>query len=418
MKVQNIGLAISAILLLVGLLTYDIALSLIALLGIALSGWGFVYPDRANVIIYKVQSNFAKDKLEKELKEYQQQLKKSEYYIDRFASTFNTKFPLQWMIDFKGNVVRENINELTEDKLKEPFYHFKELLQDEGIDIPDYVVQLYINYKIDQMRFREFEEYFDEMLVNQNNPHQAIKIYAKQIGKTAAEMQYINKIFTIDYLLHYLVSKYSTEDIELQLGIDLTAYDKAKSSIQSALQRFSNNIERERRVNTMRCILHGKIMPSAHKDIKSWLEQGSKAMEDDLKELFNRMGYEVREPSTSVQGIDFILKKAGKKIAIKNAYAAEGTIGVKTIQETYAGKAYWGCDAGIVAANTEFSKEAIEMASKLEVEVWDNNTLQKLLDKYWNQDVEYWNLLKDYQRNPVGSKEEQESTLQSVSNVN
>ncbi|OEH85733.1 hypothetical protein BHU72_02830 [Desulfuribacillus stibiiarsenatis] len=395
MKLQHISLSIFAVVLLSGIILYDIALAVVGLLGIAFSGWGFVYPDRANFLIYRVQSNIAKERLEKEYREYQHLLNKAEGYIIRFADTFDMKFPLEWSIDKKGNVMNAAENELGVDKLIEPFKHFQELLQDEGMEIPDYVVQLEINRMVDDMRYNEFKILLEKLIGEQPTPKNIVKTFAQQIGTTPEEVRYMNRVFTIDFLLRYLTQRFSQRDIQLQLQLDITKPEKAKTDVQLSLKHYSQDLEKERRVNTMRGILYGKIQPTSHKEVAQWLAFSNKELEEDLRELFVRMGYEVKEPSTRVQGTDFLLKRLQQKLSIKNAFVMDDTtVSAKTIQEAFAGMKYWDCEIGIVVSNGKFSDEAIDLARKLGIEMWDADTLQRMLDKYWNNDIEYWQLLK------------------------
>lgn len=420
MNMQQVMLGLSVLLLFIGIIIYDLVVSILGLVGIALSGWGYVYPERANVLLYRVQSNFAKERIDKEYKEYEKEIKLAEGYLTRFAETFNLKFPLEWSVNHEGEIVPATINELSQDQLKQPFHHFQELLQDEGIVIPEYILQLAINKKVDELRYRSFAEIINNHVDKQKTPQNIIKLYCKQIGSTTEEIQSMKKTFMTDYLLQYLISNFSKEDIKVQLRLDLSEMSKAKEDIQIALQTYAKDLERERRVNTMRGILYGKIKPSIHKDLKSWTDQGNKAMEDDLRELFLRMGYEVKEPSTRLQGTDFLLKKAGQRIAVRFILLLEGTVTARTIQEAYAGKSYWECQSCIVVSNVSFSEDATEMANKLHVETWDGILVQKMLDKYWNQDIEYWNLLQQNDLSTVKDEKEQEATqsIHSFSHIN
>jgi len=393
MRIQHLILGISGILLLTSIIKYDLVMAIISLIGITLSGWGFVYPEKANIWLYKVQSNYVKDKIEKELKAHTQQIKQAESHAIRFAETFGIKFSLDWSLDNKWKLIPADSNELQDDKFKELFIRFQELLQDEGVSIPDYIIKLVINRKIDDIRYEQFKDYIEAVLDKKRNASQVVKIYAEQIGHTIEEQQYMNKIFTIDYLLQYLSDNFSNNDLQLQLHLDLSQMNRAKDSILLALQEHTKDLERARRVNTIRGILYGKIKPSTPQNITDWIGQGNKVVVENLKELFVKMGYEVKEPNTQTQGINLLLKRANQKIAVKYTLISEETVSVKTIQEAFAGKNYWDCNSCIVVTNGQFSDESLETANKLQIETWDGNVLQRLMDEYWNKDIEYWNLL-------------------------
>ena len=109
------------------------------------------------------------------------------------------------------------------------------------------------------------------------------------------------------------------------------------------------------------------------------------------------------DSSDSVQAVPFnigmiLAENEGKKLAYKIAkgedilaekdgitYAVQckcydKPIGVKAVQEVYAGRDYYGKMVGVVMTNQYFTQPAMELASKLKIILWDRDQLKKLAE--------------------------------------
>lgn len=75
--------------------------------------------------------------------------------------------------------------------------------------------------------------------------------------------------------------------------------------------------------------------------------------------------------SSGDQGVDILAFKHGKKYGIQCKYYTY-PVGNKAVQEAYAGANFYDCEKVIVMTNTTFTRSAIELAEKLDVELWDN----------------------------------------------
>lgn len=73
-------------------------------------------------------------------------------------------------------------------------------------------------------------------------------------------------------------------------------------------------------------------------------------------------------------GIDILAQKNGCNYAIQ-CKCYSGKVGNKAVQEVYAGKTIYNADVGSVLTNSYFTKQAIEEASVLGIELWDRKTL-------------------------------------------
>ena len=72
--------------------------------------------------------------------------------------------------------------------------------------------------------------------------------------------------------------------------------------------------------------------------------------------------------SSGDQGVDIIAYKHRKKYGIQCKYYTY-PVGNKAVQEAYAGANFYDCDKVIVMTNTTFTRSAIELAEKLDVEL-------------------------------------------------
>ncbi|MBD5533895.1 MAG: restriction endonuclease [Lachnospiraceae bacterium] len=79
-------------------------------------------------------------------------------------------------------------------------------------------------------------------------------------------------------------------------------------------------------------------------------------------------------------GVDILAEKDGISYAIQcKAYASP--VGVKAVQEAYAGRDYYDCMVGAVLTNQYFTKPAVEAAKKLKILLWDRGYLDEMMSE-------------------------------------
>ncbi|NLM67864.1 MAG: restriction endonuclease, partial [Enterococcus sp.] len=81
------------------------------------------------------------------------------------------------------------------------------------------------------------------------------------------------------------------------------------------------------------------------------------------------------------QGVDVIATKNKEKYAFQ-CKRWNKKVGNKAIQEIYAGKDYYGLQHAIVITNPSFTDSAKQLAKKLNVQLWDRDTLAKQIETY------------------------------------
>ena len=79
-------------------------------------------------------------------------------------------------------------------------------------------------------------------------------------------------------------------------------------------------------------------------------------------------------------GVDVLAEKDGVTYAIQcKAYTAP--VGVKAVQEAFAGKEYYDRMVGAVLTNQYFTKPAVGAAKKLKILLWDRGYLDSMIEE-------------------------------------
>lgn len=93
------------------------------------------------------------------------------------------------------------------------------------------------------------------------------------------------------------------------------------------------------------------------------------SLEKAVLELYRLIGYAVSETSTTGDfGIDILAQSNTEKIGIQCKNYA-GSVGVEAVMQAHSGGHYYGCSRFIVYSASGFTPAALEMASKLKVEL-------------------------------------------------
>ena len=79
-------------------------------------------------------------------------------------------------------------------------------------------------------------------------------------------------------------------------------------------------------------------------------------------------------------GIDILAEKDGVTYAIQcKRYATP--VGVKAVQEAYAGRDYYDRMVGAVMTNQYFTTPAVEAAKKLKILLWDGGYIESMTEE-------------------------------------
>ena len=81
--------------------------------------------------------------------------------------------------------------------------------------------------------------------------------------------------------------------------------------------------------------------------------------------------------SSGDYGVDILAEKDGVTYAIQ-CKRYSGLVGIKAVQEAYAGRDYYDRMVGAVLTNQYFTKPAVQAARKLKILLWDRDYLQAM----------------------------------------
>jgi len=79
-------------------------------------------------------------------------------------------------------------------------------------------------------------------------------------------------------------------------------------------------------------------------------------------------------------GIDILAEKEGVTYAIQ-CKRYQAPVGVKAVQEAYAGRDYYDRMVGCVLTNQYFTQPAVEAAKKLKILLWDRGYLESMMEE-------------------------------------
>ena len=99
-------------------------------------------------------------------------------------------------------------------------------------------------------------------------------------------------------------------------------------------------------------------------------------------ELLKKRGFQEVEVTRSSgdYGIDILAEKDGVTYAIQcKCYTSP--VGVKAVQEAYAGRDYYDRMVGAVLTNQYFTQPAVEAAGRLKILLWDRGYLESMMEE-------------------------------------
>ena len=99
-------------------------------------------------------------------------------------------------------------------------------------------------------------------------------------------------------------------------------------------------------------------------------------------ELLRRRGFQEVEVTkgSGDYGIDILAEKDGVTYAVQcKRYAAP--VGVKAVQEAYAGRDYYDRMVGAVLTNQYFTQPAVEAARRLKILLWDRGYRESMMEE-------------------------------------
>lgn len=118
----------------------------------------------------------------------------------------------------------------------------------------------------------------------------------------------------------------------------------------------------------------------SRKKQRAWDDMEGREFEYFCADLLKRRGFQdvVVTKGSGDFGIDILAERDGISYGIQ-CKNYQSPIGVKAVQEVYAGRDYYDCMVGVVMSNQYFTGPAVEAARKLKIVLWDRGYLEEML---------------------------------------
>lgn len=118
----------------------------------------------------------------------------------------------------------------------------------------------------------------------------------------------------------------------------------------------------------------------SRKKQRAWDDMEGREFEYFCADLLKRRGFQdvVVTKESGDFGIDILAERDGISYGIQ-CKNYQSPIGVKAVQEVYAGRDYYDCMVGVVMSNQYFTGPAVEAARKLKIVLWDRGYLEEML---------------------------------------
>lgn len=113
-----------------------------------------------------------------------------------------------------------------------------------------------------------------------------------------------------------------------------------------------------------------------------WDDMEGREFEKFCADLLKRRGFQevVVTKGSGDFGIDILAERDGISYGIQ-CKNYQSPIGVKAVQEVYAGKDYYDCMVGVVMSNQYFTGPAVEAAKKLKIVLWDRGYMEEMMEE-------------------------------------
>lgn len=115
---------------------------------------------------------------------------------------------------------------------------------------------------------------------------------------------------------------------------------------------------------------------------REWDDMEGREFEYFCADLLKRRGFQdvVVTKGSGDFGIDILAERDGISYGIQ-CKNYQSPIGVKAVQEVYAGRDYYDCMVGVVMSNQYFTGPAVEAARKLKIVLWDRGYLEEMMSE-------------------------------------
>jgi HJR/Mrr/RecB family endonuclease len=256
------------------------------------------------------------------------------------------------------------------------------LLETKTIDIMDaYFQQTAVFYPEDKTRLKDLlnikyllpitHDGFDLLLQRMKQEYddaqrvQAWKKFEQKIRKkNLYSLQEIIDFFLKEFGEQYPIHFYSFYCYICKFrGFQLTQYDAMQQILNQKKLMELNQFEQ-------------LIKRGFRKSEKSLDTLKGYQFEEYLATFFESLGYKVqRTPASHDQGVDLLLNRFGRIIVVQAKRWKKRTVGIASIQQVFTAQKLYHAHRALVISTSRFTKDALKIADKLDVELWDRHRL-------------------------------------------
>ena len=287
----------------------------------------------------------------------------------------------EWMYNYylKPNYYKEIVHDLYEFKTNYFKYDCSEIVNrynlDEIMELYESLIHEEIILYIEDIHYLEAFIFIIYELYKQ----ETIKITEQKLKKVDSSLddEYEDIVEKL-----YLNGYDKCEIIEIMKVYSIYSSEKSSQLFmscdedESMVEDVIKSLKKQQYINNLRKDSKEDIIRIEDIDLMSGYD-----FEKFIAKLFRKMGYKayVTQESND-QGVDVIAEKSGTKVAIQTK-CYNGSVGNKAIQEIVAGMKYYEAEKAMVITNSIFTKSAIELAKKNNVQLWDRKTLIEKIEE-------------------------------------
>lgn len=262
---------------------------------------------------------------------------------------------------------------------------FKEAIRESGSmkNFSDLNFYILLQHQLMKIRSEKVNKFSEEHSLSKLEFEDTLEFFEKNNFSEEETSKFMTMVFGKYGITTFIVEdkllKYITDDGLSFLDLNFENLETEDYELSTA-EKVENYFKKQRKKRYIERLSKGttnkKKTTIVDIDIMSGFE-----FEKFISRLFQNMGYKsYATQETNDQGVDVIAEKGDVRIAIQTK-CYNGVVGNSAIQEIVAGMKYYDADKAMVITNSTFTKSAIELARKNNVQLWDRKTLIEKIEE-------------------------------------
>lgn len=262
---------------------------------------------------------------------------------------------------------------------------FKEAIKESETmkNFSDLNFYIMLQYQLMKIRSEKVNKFSEEHSLSKLDFEDTLEFFEKNNFSEEEASKFMTMVFGKYGITTFIVEdktlKYITDDGLSFLDLNFENIETEEFELSTA-EKVENYFKKQKKKRYIERLSKGtsnkKKTTISDIDIMSGFE-----FEKFISRLFQKMGYKsYATKETNDQGVDVIAEKGDVRIAIQTK-CYNGVVGNSAIQEIVAGMKYYDANKAMVITNSTFTKSAIELAKKNNVQLWDRKTLIEKIEE-------------------------------------